>query len=72
LFVCDVEGSGSKQRSKGCAEISRVLMCRLSMYNLVDGCMYPAVASAGCSASAQQSLMMLWPCFLLMHLHLKE
>ena len=72
LLVTEVDGSGSKQISKGCADISLVFMYRRSISILDDGRMYPAVARAGCNASAQQSLIMLWPCFLLIQLHLKE
>ena len=72
VLVTEVDGSGSKQMSNGCAEISLVLMCRRSISILDDGRMYPAVARAGCRASAQQSLIMLCPCFLLIRLHLKE
>ncbi len=66
--VCVVEqviGSGSKLKSKGCAEISEMLRFLLSMSSFDVGRMYPAVASAGCSAVANESRIILWTIFLL-------
>ncbi len=69
--VCDVSGSGSKLKSNGWAPVSDVWMFVRSMSSLVFVLMYPAVARAGCSPSAQVSLIMSCAVFLLILRHLK-
>ena len=66
-----VVGSGSNEMSKGCADISLVCMCFRSMSSLVVVRIYPAVANAGCSASAQESRIMLCANFLFIFVQLK-
>ena len=67
----DIVGSGSKDTSKGCAEISLVFVFFFSISNCVLDRMYPAVDSAGCRAFAHESRKMLCAIFLLFCLHLK-
>lgn len=55
--VCAVSwivGSGSKQMSKGRADISLVEICFRSIWSFEVWRMYPAVARAGCRASAHE------------------
>ena len=56
-------GSGLNNLSKGWAEVSVRVRFNFSVSSLVDGRMYPAVASTGWSASTRESLMMLCACF---------
>jgi hypothetical protein len=65
-----VIGSGSKDKSKGCAVMSEVLMF-FSISMLDNEQMYLAVERAGCKADAHESCMMLCAFFLLISLQLK-
>jgi hypothetical protein len=60
--------SGLKDMSKGRVDVSVRMRFNFSVSSLVVGRMYPTVLRAGWSASAQESLMMLWSCFLLVSL----
>ena len=66
-----VVGSGSKEMSKGCADMSLVFMFFRSMSSFVVFRIYPAVANAGCNASAQESRIMLCANFLFILVQLK-
>ena len=66
-----IVGSGSKDTSKGSAEISLVLMCFFSISNWEDGRIYPACERAGWRALAHESRTMLCDTVLLIFLHLK-
>ena len=66
-----VVGSGSKDSSNGCADVSLVLMCFFSISSCLEGQMYPACDEAGCRALTHESWTMLCATFLLSFLHLK-
>lgn len=66
-----VVGSGSKDSSNGCADVSLVLMCFFSISSCLEGQMYPACDEAGCRALTHKSWTMLCATFLLRFLHLK-